>query len=328
MQISIDQLKETTRKALHAQGYNDAEAAVLLDILMYAQLRGNNQGVVKLIGAGMPKSPKAGEITIVHETKLSARLDGAQNHGMIVLNRAVDMAIDKAQAHDFGIVGTRNTNTSTGAIGYYARRIADAGFIGLVFSGSGLWVAMHGAYEPLFGTNPLAFGIPSSDKPIVFDMATSAIARFGIIEAKTAGRAIPAGVAVDAEGNPTTDAAAALAGAILTFGGYKGAALSLIVEVLTGPLVGAAFTGFGDAASDWGNLAIAINPGLLVDASAFHDDVARLTGRVKASKRLPGVDEIFIPGERGDQVMSEALASGSIAIDDALWAALNVAAGE
>ncbi|MDX2141324.1 MAG: Ldh family oxidoreductase [Chloroflexota bacterium] len=327
MQITIDQLKETTLKALHAQGYNDTEAPILLDILMYAQLRGNNQGVVKLIGAGMPKSPKAGEIAIVHETKLSARLDGAQNHGMIVLNRAVDMAIDKAKAHDFGIVGTRNTNTSTGAIGYYAKRIADAGFIGLVFSGSGLWVAMHGAYEPLFGTNPLAFGIPSSGKPIVFDMATSAIARFGIIEAKTAGRAIPAGVAVDAEGNPTTDAAAALAGAILTFGGYKGAALSLIVEVLTGPLVGAAFTGFGDAASDWGNLAIAINPGLLVDTGAFYDDVARLTGRVKASKRLPGVDEIFIPGERGDQIMDEALASGSIAIDDALWAALNVAAG-
>jgi LDH2 family malate/lactate/ureidoglycolate dehydrogenase len=326
MHISIDQLKETTLKALHAQGYSHAEAPILLDILMYAQLRGNNQGVVKLIGAGMPKSPKAGNIAIVHETKLSARLDGAQNHGMIVLKRAVDMAIDKAQAHDFGIVGTRNTNTSTGAIGYYAKRIADAGFIGLVFSGSGMWVAMHGAYEPLFGTNPLAFGIPSSGKPIVFDMATSAIARFGIIEAKTAGRPLPAGVALDADGNPTTDAAAALAGAMLTFGGYKGAALSLIVEVLTGPLVGAAFTGFGDAASDWGNLAIAINPGLLVDTGAFYDDVARLTGRVKASKRLPGVDEIFIPGERGDQIMSAALASGGIAIDDALWAALNVAA--
>jgi L-2-hydroxycarboxylate dehydrogenase (NAD+) len=327
MQITVSQLEATTLKALAAQGYNASESATILDVLMYAQLRGNNQGVVKLIGAGMPKNAKAGEIKVVHETKLSARIDGAQNHGMIVLNQAVDMAIEKAGAHDFGIVGTRNTNTSTGAIGYYARRIAEHGFIGMIFSGSGLWVAMHGSYEPLFGTNPLAFGIPSAGKPVVFDMATSAIARFGIIEAKTAGRAIPAGVAVDAQGSPTTDAAAALAGAILTFGGYKGAALSLIVEVLTGPLVGAAFAGFGDAATDWGNLAIAINPGLLVDGEAFEADVARLTERVKSSKRLPGVDEIFIPGERGDQLWEAVKASGSVEIDDALWAALEKAAG-
>lgn len=326
MQISVDQLKQTTLKALAAQGYNADESATILEVLMYAQLRGNNQGVVKLIGAGMPKNPNAGAIKVVHETKLSARLDGAQNHGMIVLNQAVDMAIEKASAHDFGIVGTRNTNTSTGAIGYYARRIAEHGLIGFVFSGSNLYVAMHGSYEPIFGTNPLAIGMPSAGKPIVFDMATSAIARFGVIEAKTAGRPLPAGVAVDAEGNPTTDAAAALAGAILTFGGYKGAALSMIVEVLTGPLVGAAFVGFGDVATDCGNLAIAIHPGLLTDAEAFEADVARLTERVKSAKRLPGVEEIFIPGERGDQLWETALSSGSVTIDDALYAALEKAA--
>lgn len=328
MQISIEQLKQTTLRALAAQGYDAEESATILEVLMYAQLRGNNQGVVKLIGAGMPKSPNAGAITVIHETKLSARLDGAQNHAMIVLDQAVEMAIEKASAHDIGIVGTRNTNTSTGAIGYYAGRIAKAGYIGFVFSGSNLYVAMHGSYEPLFGTNPLAIGIPSAGKPIVFDMATSAIARFGIIEAKTAGRPIPPGVAVDADGNPTTDAAAALAGAILTFGGYKGAALSLIVEVLTGPLVGASFVGFGDPKHDCGNLALAINPALLIDADAFKADVERLTTRVKAAKRLPGVDEIFIPGERGDKLLEAALQTGSVEIDDALWAALEQAAGQ
>jgi L-2-hydroxycarboxylate dehydrogenase (NAD+) len=327
MKVRINLLKETTLQALAKQGYNAQEAATILDVLMYAQLRGNNQGVVKLIGAGMPKHAQAGEIRVLHESKLSARLDGAQNQGMIVMNRAVEMAIEKAQAHDFGIVGTRNTNSSTGAIGYFASKIAQAGLIGFVFSGSNLYVAMHGSYEPLFGTNPLAIGIPSAGKPIVFDMATSAIARFGVIEAKTAGRQLPAGVAVDRSGAPTTDPTAALSGAILPFGGYKGAALSLIVETLTGPLVGAAFVGIGDYANDCGNLVMALSPALLIDADEFKANVAQMTAKVKAAKRLPNVDEIFIPGERGDQVMEAALAVGEIEIDAALWAALQGAAG-
>lgn len=327
MKVRIDLLKQTTLQALAKQGYDAQEAATILDVLMYAQLRGNNQGVVKLIGAGMPKHAQAGEIRLLHESKLSARLDGAQNQGMIVMNRAVEMAIEKAQAHDFGIVGTHNTNSSTGAIGYFASKIAVAGLIGFVFSGSNLYVAMHGSYEPLFGTNPLAIGIPSAGKPIVFDMATSAIARFGVIEAKTAGRQLPAGLAVDSSGAPTTDPAAALAGAILPFGGYKGAALSLIVETLTGPLVGAAFVGIGDYANDCGNLVMALSPALLVDADEFKANVAEMTAKVKAAKRLPDVDEIFIPGERGDRLMEAALAAGEIEIDAALWAALQGAAG-
>ncbi|MBE0690786.1 MAG: Ldh family oxidoreductase, partial [Anaerolineae bacterium] len=284
MRVPVDQLKKTTLQAILNSGYDATEAETILDVLMYAQLRGNNQGIIKLTGPGMPKSPAAGQIRIEHETKLSARVDGAQNQGMVVVTRATGMALEKARAHDFGVVGTRNTGTSTGAIGYYASRIAREGFIGLVFAGSTTYVSMYGSYEPLFGTNPLAIGIPSAAKPIVFDMATSAMAWYGILEAKLAGKTLPEGVAFDRDGNPTTDPAAALEGAIRPFGGYKGAALSLIVEVLTGPLVGATFTGFGDYQHDWGCLVMAINPELLIDRETFLHDVARLTERVKAAK--------------------------------------------
>jgi LDH2 family malate/lactate/ureidoglycolate dehydrogenase len=327
MNVSLDELRTTTLDAIRQYGYDEAEAIILLEVLLYAQLRGNNQGIVKLIGAGMPKDPQAGAITRIHETKLSALLDGAHNHGMVVLNLAVDVALEKARAHDVGIVGTRNTNTSTGAIGYFANRLAQQGFIGLVFSGSSTYVAMDGSYEPLLGTNPLAVGIPSAGKPIVFDMATSAIARYGVIEAKTAGRQLPDGIAYDKHGQETTDPQAALAGALRTFGGYKGAALSLIVEVLTGPLVGATFTGFGDYENDWGNLVMAFSPGLLVDQGRFLSDVERLTERVKAAKRLAGVDAILIPGERGDQHLQAALTKGSIEIEDNLWGQLRRVAG-
>jgi L-2-hydroxycarboxylate dehydrogenase (NAD+) len=326
VQISLEQLKQTTLTALTRSGYPPEEGEIILDVLMYAQLRGNNQGIVKLIGPGMPRHPQAEPIRIVRETKLSALLDGGRNAGMVVLTRAADLAIEKAREHGIGIVGTNNTNTSTGAIGYYANRGALAGLITLVFSGSGEYVAMHGSYEPIFGTNPLAIGIPSTGTPIVFDMATAAIARFGIVEAKTAGRSIPGDVAYDANGQLTTDPAAALSGAIRAFGGYKGAALALMVEIFTQPLVGTSPDSDGKK-TDWGNLVIALDPELLVDGETFKARVEALGQRVKATRKLPSVEEILLPGERGNQLLQQALETGAIEIEDSLWAGLQAAAG-
>jgi LDH2 family malate/lactate/ureidoglycolate dehydrogenase len=321
VKVTLDELKSTILKILAKSGYNAEEAATILDILLYAQLRGNNQGIVKLIPPGMPKDPNARPVQVVKDTKLSALLDGGRNAGMVALKRAVDIAIEKAGTHGVGIVGTNNTNSSTGAIGYYANQIALAGFIGFIFAGSGEYVAMHGSYEPLFGTNPLAIGVPTSDTPVVFDMATAAIARFGVIEAKTAGRSIPGDVAYDANGNPTTDPAAALAGAIRAFGGYKGAALALMVEILTRPLVNTTPNAEGKK-TDWGNLVIALDPELLVDRAEFTQNVSELMQKVKATRKLPGVDEILIPGERGNRVWAAVKRTGQVEIEDQLWAAL------
>ncbi|MCA0453170.1 MAG: Ldh family oxidoreductase [Chloroflexi bacterium] len=321
MQIRVDDLERVTLEVLTQSGYPQEEASVILEVLMYAQLRGNNQGVVKLIGAGMPRDKAAQPISIAKDTKLSALVNGGKNTGMVVLSYATDLAIEKAREHGVGIVGTNSTNTSTGAIGYYASRVAKQGYIGLVFAGSGEFMAMYGSYEPLFGTNPLAYGIPTSGKPIVFDMATAAIARFGIVEAKTAGRAIPEGVAYDAQGNLTTDAAAALGGAIRVFGGYKGAALALLVEVLTHPLVATSPDANGRK-TDWGNLVVAIDPELLTDSDIFEQRVSGLVERLKGANKLADVGEILIPGERGDKILEQAEKTGLVDIDDSLWTAL------
>lgn len=325
MQVDLELLKQTTLTVLARSGYPPDEAQIILEVLMYAQLRGNNQGIVKLIGPGMPRDPQARPITIDRETKLSVLLDGGRNSGMVVMRRALDIAIDKAREHGIGLAGTHNTNSSTGAIGYYANAATQAGFIGFAFSGSGEYVAMHGSYEPIFGTNPLAIGVPSAGEPIVFDMATSAIARFGIVEAQTAGRAIPDDVAFDRDGQPTTDPTAALAGAIRTFGGYKGAALAFIVETFTHELVGTRLDEHGKK-TDWGNLIMIIDPELLSDRETFKTRVMALVERVKSTRRLPGVEEILVPGERGNRVLRQALEAGSIEIEDSLWTALRQAA--
>jgi L-2-hydroxycarboxylate dehydrogenase (NAD+) len=323
MRVQLTELVQAVEQALIYYGYDEKERNQISEILLYAQLRGNNQGIAKLIGNGMPKNPDAGTITVIRETPLSALIDGAQNAGMIVHAKATDLAVAKAKSAGFGIVGTRNTSTSTGAIGYYARKIADADCIGITFAGSPETVTMHGSYAPLFGTNPMAIGIPTSNTPIVFDMATSAMAFYGLVEAQAAKRAIPNDVAYDADGNVTEDPGAAMDGAILPFDrGYKGAGLSMIIEILTGPLVMAAFTGAGDSWTNWGNLVMAINPTLLVDLDQFKSDASILAKRVKNAKRLPGVDEIYTPGERGDRLRQAAQDTGELEIDEQLYYAL------
>lgn len=141
------------------------------------------------------------------------------------------------------------------------------------------WVAPAGGTRPLFGTNPIAFAWPRpAADPFVFDFATSAVARGEIELHRRAGKPIPLGWGVDPEGQPTTDAAAALAGAMLTFGGHKGSALSAMVELIAGPLIGD-MTSAESLADDegtrssprGGELIIAIDPaGFLGAATAEH----------------------------------------------------------
>jgi L-2-hydroxycarboxylate dehydrogenase (NAD+) len=328
MKVKISELQDLGRRALRFYGYNEQESQAILGILMYAQLADNNQGLVKLIGKGIPKGELTEATEVVKETKLSALLDGHGQMGMLVLKEAVEMALDKAREHGFGIVGTANTHTSTGAIGYYAREIAREGFLGFVFSGSPSKVCAYGSYERIFGTNPLAIGVPSDREPIVLDMATAAMANYGLIEAKVAGRSIPDDVAYDRQGRPTTSAVEALEGATRPFDRrHKGAGLSMMVEVLTGPLVGASF---GDIRTDRGrgNLVYVIDPELLVDKKAFNHQVSQLAERVKDTKRLPGVDEILVPGERESRSTQKKLESGEIEIEENLYRELQNVAGE
>lgn len=159
--------------------------------------------------------------------------------------------------------------------------------------------------------------------PVVLDMATSSYAWWGVMEAATAGRQLPEGIAQDKHGAPTTDPAAVLAGgALVSFDrSHKGSALGLIVELLAGPLAGAAVADKAKA-RDWGNLVVAVDPELLGPASEFAERVKTVLARVKSAPRQPGVDEIMLPGERGDRLASARLASGRMPLEANLWAAL------
>jgi L-2-hydroxycarboxylate dehydrogenase (NAD+) len=323
MKISVEELKNLTRRAILNYGYQDQEVEAIADVMLYAQMRDNNQGVVKLIDKGIPRDPKAGEMVVEKKTPISARINGNKNHAMIVVNKAVDIVLEKARAHGFAIAGTFNTNTSSGAIGYYASRLAEQGLIGFAFGRSPERVAVYGSFEPVFGTNPLSVAIPAEEDPIILDMSTAATSYFGLVEAVTAGREIPDDFAYNSEGIPTTNPQAAIAGAIRSFDrSYKGSGLAMIGEILAGPLVGAAFCGLGDSKGNWGHLIFAIDPELLMDRKEFVKNVSAIVQKVKSTKKLPGVEEIFTPGEKESRLARERKETGMIDVEDNLLAEL------
>ena len=252
MKVDIDRLRRVTRGAILASGYAESDSEIILEIILYAQLRGNNQNVIKLVGAGMPADPNAGAIRVLPRDatvgaagwRLAAghgrdepclRYGGRQSFGARIWHRRHPAALTRPPAPSV-IMRGESPMPACSVLCFPARPNS--------------W-RMHGSYEAFLGTNPLAIGIPTADSPIVLDMATAAIAWYGVVLANAEGKTIPDGVAYDADGNVTTDAAAALAGAIKAFGGYKGAGLALIVEILTRPLVGARYDDDGRKL-DWG----------------------------------------------------------------------------
>eukprot|EP00873_Tetraselmis_striata_P022132 jgi/Tetstr1/442396/TSEL_030522.t1 len=317
--IAVAELRSLCEDALATLGYDEEERKIKADVLMYAQLRGNNQGVIKITSGGVDKLPNERPIFVEHETPLSAVLNGNNSSGMLALNRATQMAVDKCKAGGFSIVGTNHTSTSTGALGYYVNKVAEEGLLAFAMATSPEFVAPFGAKQPVFGTNPIACAIPRPGQPpLVIDLATSAYTLFGLLEAKTAGVKIPDNVAYNSQGLPTDDPAEALpsaGGAIRVFDrSHKGSALALMVELLAGAAVGAAVKDKIQEKS-WGNLLVAVDPALLGDVAAFQDRVQTVLQKVKAAETVPGVDEVSLPGERGDKAMQTCLETGMIAVE-------------
>jgi len=214
-----------------------------------------------------------------------------------------------------GIVGTFNTSQSCGALGFYAEKIATAGLVGVLMVTSPEFVAPHGAKQPLLGTNPITCAVPTDQGLFLMDQATAAFPWFGLLEAQTAGRDIPEGVAFDSEGQPTRDPNKALKGALRTFDrGYKSSNLALMVELLAGPLVGGAHLS-KLTAKNWGNLVIAIDPILLGDPSTFYKSAGEVLERVRHADRLPGVTEMTIPGQREAKLAEARRSAGTVPIE-------------
>jgi len=321
MQYSVTDLEHKIKTTLSEKGFSEVDAASVTEYLLWAEASGvKTQGVIKMTGTAPLQNIKPlHEIRIERDTKLSQLINGGANPAPLVSQKATDVAIEKAKAHGFGIVGVRNTFSSNGAQAFYAEKIATNDLIGIVCSRSPASTTGFDSIDPLFGTNPIGFGLPTENEPLVFDMATSAMTFYGLVLAKARGENIPDNMAIDAEGRPTNNPSEAMSGAILPFDrGYKSAGLGMVVEMLTGPLVNSAWIDNKTFEEEWGSLFIAIDPNLLVDTAVFKKNASDMIAKIKASRKKEGVTEIRLPGERALESREAAKKSGMIEVEETI----------
>ena len=207
---------------------------------------------------------------------------------MLVMYHATRAAIEKAAARGLAIVGVTNSWMS-GRSAYYVEMIAKADLAGIHTASSARSVAPFGGSRPALGTNPIAFGLPSSRGPVVFDMGTSAFMGTDLAFRERLGQL--EGMAIDAAGQPTRDPMLARGGALLPFGGYKGFGLALIVQAL-GVLAGSAL----DPDKDDGYLFVVFKPDLLLNLDDFKRQVSELIDRIKATRVSRGSAKSAFPG--------------------------------
>jgi LDH2 family malate/lactate/ureidoglycolate dehydrogenase len=316
--LSIEEARQHSERALRGIGYDAEEARIIADHAIDAALCGYEySGLAKILN--IPdhrrfKRPRYA-MKVLRETEISALFDGGNNVGMLVMYHAARAAIEKAKVRGVSVVGITNSWMS-GRSAYYMEMIANADLVGMHTAASARSVAPFGGTRPALGTNPIAFGMPSSRGPVVLDMGTSAFMGTELAYRERLGQLLPEGVAVDAEGHPTRDPAKARLGALLPFGGYKGFGLAFIVQAL-GVLAGSAL----DPDKDDGYLLVVIKPELLIDPDDFKMQISSLVDRIKATPCQPGVSEIRIPGERAFRSREQALRDG-IEIDRVVYEAL------
>ncbi|MET4895928.1 Ldh family oxidoreductase [Sphingomonadaceae bacterium jetA1] len=243
IRMTLDELRILARAKLIGAGLARDHAEAVAETMVAGERDGcASHGIYRLLVA--VSSLARGVVVpdarpeLAHPARALVRVDGGGGFAQLAFQTGKPALIEKAKANGIAALALNNV-VHFAALWPEVEELAEAGLVALAFTPSHAWVAPAGGAEPVFGTNPIAFGWPRPDgPPFVFDFATSMVARGEIELHRRAGKPIPDDWGVDAQGQATTDPAAVLAGAMRTFGGHKGSALATMVELLAGPLIG------------------------------------------------------------------------------------------
>lgn len=325
--FTAEALTEYARAMFLSAGLREADAALVAGDLVKANLRGVDSHGVSRIPMYLERlrrglvNPRP-NVTLTKVAGAVAHVDGDNGMGFIASDAAMNAACDLAADMGIGLAGVhRSTHFGMGAC--YALRAIERGYISLIFTNSSPAIPMWGGRTTFLGASPIAAGIPGgTHPPYVMDMAMTVIARGKIRLAAMKGDPIPQGLALDVDGNPTTDAAKAFEGVCLPFGGVKGSVLGTLMDLLAGLFTGANFG--GDVKSLYfdhsepqnvGHLFFAIRPDLFMALTDFQARMDTFYERIKELPRAAGVDEIMLPGEP-EQRREDQRRQGGIPVTD------------
>jgi LDH2 family malate/lactate/ureidoglycolate dehydrogenase len=306
---SVRELQQLVEEISVAAGVLPGDASILADSLVDADLHGISTHGVSRLNIYVRRIQK-GLIDLRAEPRIEQRRPAAlvvdTNNGLGQPAAVKTLERLMPLAHQFGVAtATIRHSQHFGALSYYCNRAAAADMVLWAMTNCEPAMSPAGACEAFFGTNPLAVSFPTGKGfTMRIDMATSIIARGNILAAQKAGQPIPEGWALDIDGRPTTDAAAALLGTVLTMAGHKGAALATMIEVFSGVLSGAAVgSEIGsmyknmDRPQNVGHFFCLIDIAALMDVAEMKRRIDAMIDRIKACRRCEGVDEVLIPGE-------------------------------
>lgn len=322
VRIAIDEARALLEAVMAGQGHDAAESAVIADHLLDCELRGFRQGglarAVSIAERIARSTRPRGPIRVLRETSVSAQIDGGDQVGYLVARRATELAIDKARAHGLALVGANDT-WYTGMLSYYAEMAVAAGLVVIIASNASAWVAPHGATQGRFGTNPVCFGFPTADAPMIWDIGTSLIIHADVVLSRRLGRPLPEGVAFDAQGRSTTDPEAALQGALAPWGGAKGSGLGLVVQLL-GILAGS--TTLPQELAGFGYLVVVADPKLLAPAGDFPARASEYLAWVRSARPADPDVPVRVPFERSLRERERRRAEGFIEVPELIHSGL------
>jgi delta1-piperideine-2-carboxylate reductase len=318
MRLTISEAHQLAVRVMAALGHDATGATLIADHLIDCELRGIAYGGLARAISIAERIERTGDhrrpIRILHQTPVSARIDGGDHVGYLVAHYATTVAIKKADESGIAVVGASDT-WYTGMLSYYAEMAAARGLVSMIASNASPWVAPYGATEGLVGTNPICFGFPSADDAIIFDIGTSAIMHAEVTLAGRLGNELPENVAFDRDGLPTRDPASALAGAFAAWGGHKGSGLAIVVQLLGilagSPPIPPELAGFGY----W---IVAMRPDLMGPAETFRDNVSAFANAVRSAPPVAAHSPVRMPFDRSRRERQRRLAENAIEIADVL----------
>jgi len=328
--VQIAALQASMEQALGGLGVPADHAQQIADVLLDAELRGYDDHGVFFLGE-LFKWFKAGalnpapNIRVVQESDSALVLDGDKGCAVAASYQAMRWCVERATERGIATAGIRNSGHFVAAAPF-PTWAAQQGYIAMAAANVVPLMPAPGGRTKTLGTNPFCFAAPTGlDYPLVFDMATSAIAGFKARILAQQGKSVPEGLVMNAQGRPTTDPGDLdRGGSLAPFGGHKGFGLALMVEILAGVLTGAQFgQNAGVVNGKEGHFFLALNPDIFMPRAEFTARMDELLGWVKSGEKIEGVEEIVYPGERGQRRAAGLLASGHVTLDHVAWRILS-----